>query len=395
MPGPRDPDQLGARHLGRQVQAQRRGDETVLVADHDDRRHPADRGQGVPQVHRVQGLAERRHHLDRGRPDHLLQEVDQGRVHPGIAEPDEPGGQERDVAGYPAALLDQHRPVAGRRAAQHHRERAAQHGPRGAGHPRAARIQPAGRGGDQSGPGHLGAEQAGVLPGQRHDRHRTHGVADQQDRLVTRGHRLDDPGQVRAQPVHAGRAAARGPPGPAVVPLIPEHHPVPAPQRGPLEVPAVLVQRVPVAEDQGRRPRAAAARGRRRVRLVDLDVQRDPVVRQHGQRLAAQLTQVLRRRVAAQHLDPADRDPLGGHEHASTCGHRTRAQPDRPGDPPPGRHAHLPPLPAGRRPGRGSRQLPGPRPAVGRGRTRCHAMPAQAGSTPAVRIASCSNATPE
>ena len=60
------------------------------------------------------------------------------------------------------------------RAVQHERERAGQRGPDLAGHPRAAALQPAGRGVDEHGPSHLRAEHARMLPGQSHDRHAAH-----------------------------------------------------------------------------------------------------------------------------------------------------------------------------------------------------------------------------
>ena len=125
-----------------------------------------------------------------------------------------------------------------------------------------------------------------MLAGQRHDRHAAHRVPDQDHRHVPGSDRLDDQVQVGAEPVDAGHAR-RGPPGPAVVPLVPEHETVLA-QGGPLEVPAVLVQRVAVAEDDGVRlgwrvQQSLILGGR----FVDLHVQRDPIVGQHGERLAA------------------------------------------------------------------------------------------------------------
>ena len=79
---------------------------------------------------------------------------------------------------------------------------------------------------------------------------------------------------------------------------------------------AVQVQRVPVDEDHGQ-----PAPLRRRVRLVDLDVQLDTVVELHDLRRPPQLpeTQASARRLAATQRT-SDDDALGGHSSSSTNG---------------------------------------------------------------------------
>ena len=152
-------------------------------------------------------------------------------------------------------------------------------------------------------------------------------MTDQDHRHVPRGDRPDDQVQVGAEAFDAGRAR-RGAPGTAVVPLVPEHQPVLA-QRGALEVPAVLVQRVAVGEDVvSGAPRARPVRARGR--LIDLDVQRDPVIGQHGERLPAQLAQPRRGRGGAPHLDPAYRDPFGRYHGAGARRQAPAASPATP-----------------------------------------------------------------
>src|ERR1035438_4682237 len=125
-----------------------------------------------------------------------------------------------------------------------------------------------------------------------------------------------------------------------MVTQVPEDEPVTA-EVPALEVPAVLVQRVPVAEDDGDLVallRAALLRAVRTGGVVDLDVQRNPIVREHGQDAAARRAERLRLGSAAYHPDAADRYALRRDDRSRPRGGRTRGQPRYTGNPPPASH---------------------------------------------------------
>src|SRR5487761_1598317 len=125
--------------------------------------------------------------------------------------------------------------------------------------------------------------------------------------------------------LHGDRLAGH-PAGPAMAALIPEDQPGSRGQIAPLVVPAVLVQREPVAEDD---------RDRGVVRAVDLHVQRRPVRGKHDELAAAQFPErLIRRRVRVQ-PQPVRSDPLGRDDCAR--GRHGSARGDS-GDPPPPGH---------------------------------------------------------
>jgi hypothetical protein len=128
-------------------------------------------------------------------------------------------------------------------------------------------------GGQEGGAGHPVGDHAGVLLGQAHQRHATHRVADQHHRAWL-GHLVEHLPEILAELLQCAVRRVRGS-GATMRALVIEHHPMPAPQREPLEVPAVEGEQVPVHEHQrggiGRRTGGPV------IRLVDLDMQADAI----------------------------------------------------------------------------------------------------------------------
>ena len=187
-------------------------------------------------------------------------------------------------------------------------------------------VDLAGRGRDQADPDDPIAEQLGVLLGQGDDGHPAHRVADQHDRPLG-DDVVEDLLEVVAELVDRG-VALGGAPGPAVRALVVvdrAHQPAIA---GALEVPAVEVERVAVAEDHGqplavrRRTGTPAALGPVG-ELVDLDVEGYAVVGDDRDRRGPQRPE--RRLVpgAAARDDPAaagDADGGAGHGDTDSAG---------------------------------------------------------------------------
>ena len=326
MAAARHPDQLRGGDVHRQLDAEPWRYQPVLLTDEHGHRYPAQGGQRVPLVAQQQRLAEPGDHLDRSGSDHLSEEADDGRADLAVPEPQHSRAQERQIGQAPAAFHQDGAPPLGS-AVKHPGQRPAQHRPDRGRHPRAAVLKTAGGGADEHHPGHFGPEQLRVLFGERHDGHAAHGVTDQDHPAIARRGRVDDRLQVGAELVDAG-GAGLGAPGPPMVALIPEDEPVTG-QITALEVPAVLVQRVAVAEHDG-------DRGSRRP--VDLGVQRHAVPGEHGKRAPAQLPERFARRRVGTATEPPDRDPLGGHDGPRTRRRRASDHPGCAGDPPPAGH---------------------------------------------------------
>ncbi len=111
--------------------------------------------------------------------------------------------------------------------------------------------------------------------------------------------------------------------------LVPEHQPGGTCQVAALVVPAVLVQRVPVAEDD---------RDRCVVEAVDLDVQRHAVRREHDALPPAQGAQRLAGHRVRVQPEPVRREPLGRYHRPEPGRRGARGDPGDPGDPPPPGH---------------------------------------------------------
>ena len=153
-------------------------------------------------------------------------------------------------------------------------------------------------------------------------------MTDEHHRGLARGNGRQHRVQIGAEPVN-GDVIPVGPAGPAVTALVPEHQPAQGGKIPALVVPAVLVQRVAVAEDD---------RDRRIIAAVDLRMQGHAVAGEHGERRAAQFAERLSRlRVRPQPL-PADRYLLGRDDGARPCYHRADDQACRAGNPPPTGH---------------------------------------------------------
>ena len=135
--------------------------------------------------------------------------------------------------------------------------------------------RPAGGGGDEADADDAVAEELGVLLGERDDRHAAHRVADQDHRSL--GHDvLQHHGEVTAELVDGGVVLGRAPGASVRTLVVVDRADQPAVGRA-LEVPAVEVERVAVAEDDrradwpdggptgpARPPRHAVGRRRRR-----------------------------------------------------------------------------------------------------------------------------------
>ena len=143
-------------------------------------------------------------------------------------------------------------------------------------------VDPAGGGRDQADADDPVAEQLGVLLGQRDDGHPAHRVADQHDRALG-DDLVEDLLEVVAELVDGG-VALGGAAGAAVRALVVVDGAHQAAVAGALEVPAVEVERVAVAEHHGQRPGRRRVAERRRAagrpvgELVHLDVERYAVV---------------------------------------------------------------------------------------------------------------------
>ena len=155
---------------------------------------------------------------------------------------------------------------------------------------RAMRLQATGRGRDQRDARDPLGEQLRVPLGEGDDRHAPHRVTDEDD-LALRRHRLDHAGEVVTELVDGGVLAV-APLGAPVRALVVERHPVLAPERLALEVPAVEVEGVAVREDERHVLAGLAATSGLRVgvrrHLVDLRVQHHPVVTGHVDRVRAE-----------------------------------------------------------------------------------------------------------
>ena len=138
-----------------------------------------------------------------------------------------------------------------------------------------ARVEAAGGGGDQADADDAVAEQLGVLLGEGNDRHAAHGVTDEDDRPL-RDDVLEDRLEVAAELVDRGVVLGRAAGAAVRALVVVDRADQPAVGRA-LEVPAVEVERVAVAEDdrerarrlaqrrgRARRPRRGGARRRRR-----------------------------------------------------------------------------------------------------------------------------------
>src|SRR5579859_7226320 len=108
-----------------------------------------------------------------------------------------------------------------------------------------------------------------------------------------------------------------------------EHQPRRRGQVAALIVPAVLVQRVSVAEHD---------RDRRVVRAIDLDVQRHPVRCEDDELTPAQLAKRLTGRWVGGQPEPVRREPFGSHHGANPGRGGPHGDPGNPGDPPPVGH---------------------------------------------------------
>ena len=179
------------------------------------------------------------------------------------------------------------------------------------------RVQPAGGRRDERDAGDPVAEQLGVLLGEGYHGHAAHRVPDQ-DQPSLGGDLVDDLAQVVAELVDGG-VAWPGAAAAAVGALVVEHGADQAAVAGPLEVPAVEVERVAVHEHDGHLRgvvAGAASRAALRAVLVDLDVEGNPVLRDHGAGLGPERAEPGRLAVAAlgDHAAPAgdaDRGPGG------------------------------------------------------------------------------------
>jgi hypothetical protein len=168
-----------------------------------------------------------------------------------------------------------------------------------------------------------------VLLGERHDRHATHRVAHEHDRVVA-GELVDHGGEVATEIVDRAVLVA-GPGRAAVRALVVEHQPVLGAHGQPLEVPAVEVEGVAVHEQDVDRATS------RVVGFVDLGVQLEAVLGDHGvpgapdraERLGGggslagdqlALGEDAGRGAGGEHADRRSSDPGVAHEHAALLG---------------------------------------------------------------------------
>ena len=180
-----------------------------------------------------------------------------------------------------------------------------------------ARVEPARGGRDEADADDPVADQLGVLLGERDDRHAAHRVADQDDRSL--GHDVVEDGPEVLPELLDGRVAVGRAAGAAVRALVVvDGADQPAVGRA-LEVPAVEVEGVAVAEDDGELARPPVELG---VELVDLDVEGYAVVGDDRHRPRVQAAE--RRLVAVAAADgaalPADADRRAGGGQADGTG---------------------------------------------------------------------------
>ena len=290
-----------------------RGEPVGGPAD-DGGRHPAEHLDRVELVEPLEAREEVGHHLERRLRQHAVDEVDVRRRHL-VAEREQVG----DDAGHRAA--DPPGPVDAAVAAGQGPDRAvgqlaAELG-REHGQQDPARVEPAGGRRDEADADDPVADQLGVLLGEGDDRHAAHRMTDQDDRAF--GHDVVEDGPEVVAELLDRRVAVGRAPGAAVRALVVvDGADQPAVGRA-LEVPAVEVERVAVAEDDGELARPLPEV---RVELVDLDEEGDAVVGDDRHRSRAQAPE--RRRVALAAADgaalPADADRRAGRGQADGTG---------------------------------------------------------------------------
>jgi hypothetical protein len=319
-------DELGVRKPFRDPLAVRERRDLVASTCDDDRGHRPDRLQRGVLLVSVEAGEEVRHDVERGGGEHLVGEVDVLLRHL-CAERQAAGHHEADVRPHSAATLDQPRRTGHR--GHDCRRQPVDETTRQPRQPQRRRLELTGAGRDQGDPEDLRPEQLGVLLGERHDRHPTHRVADEHDRVVA-GELVDHGGEVATEVVDravlvagTGRAAVRT--------LVVEHEPVLGAHGQPLEVPAVEVEGVAVHEHDGDRAVSGSDR------FVDLGVQLESVFGDHGVPGASNRTERLSgrstfagdqlalgedagRRAGGEHADRRSRDPGVAHDHAALVG---------------------------------------------------------------------------
>jgi hypothetical protein len=182
-----------------------------------------------------------------------------------------------------------------------------------------ARVQAARGGGDEADSEDPVADQLGVLLGEGDDRHAAHRVPHEDDRAL--GHDvLEHRCEVAPELVDRGVVLERAPRA-SVRALVVVDGADQASVGRALEVPAVEVECVAVAEHDRERAGRPAARG---IELVDLDVEGHTVVGDHGHRRRVQAAE--RRDVALAAVDgpalapDAERRAGRGHTHRAGRG---------------------------------------------------------------------------
>ena len=172
-----------------------------------------------------------------------------------------------------------------------------------------ARVEPPRGRRDQSDADDPVTDQLGVLLGEGDDRHASHRMTDQDDRAL--GHDVVEDGLEVVAELLDRRVAVGRAPGAAVRALVVVDGADQPPVGRALEVPAVEVEGVAVAEDEGELARPLLQVG---IELVDLDHEGDAVVGDDRDRSRVQAPE--RRRVALAAADgaalPADADRGAG-----------------------------------------------------------------------------------
>ena len=281
----------------------------------DDRgRDPAQDLDRVELVEPPEAREEVGHHLERRLRQHAVDEVDVRRRHL-VAERE----QVRDDTGHrtadPPGSVDTAVPTGqgpdrpgGQLAAELGGEQ---------GQEDPARVEASGGRRDEADPDDPVADQLGVLLGEGDDRHAAHRVTDQDDRPL--GHHVVEDGPEVVAELLDGRVAIGRAAGAAVRALVVVDGADQPSVGRPLEVPAVEVERVAVAEDEGEPARSSLEV---RVELVDLDVEGYAVVGHDRDRPRAQAAE--RRRVDVAAADraalPADADRRSGRGQADGTG---------------------------------------------------------------------------
>ena len=170
------------------------------------------------------------------------------------------------------------------------------------------------------------AGELGIATGEAHDRHAAHRVADEDD-LAVGGRRVDDGPQVLAQLVDGAALEVAGLRCAVVALVVADDAVAGVDERAPLEDPGAEVEHEAVDEHDGRPGLRGPA-----LRLVDLDVQHDPVVGRDGLHLVRDEGEdvhlvVVGHRIGAGALDrgPARVARTGDRHTADGCGRQADA----------------------------------------------------------------------